>query len=118
MSESEKKYGIDALKKVVDFGGEVCAAYESAKADGKVDWKDLPAAFGPGKALIMLAPVIGSIPKEFGDLDEAEKGELKQHAMEKFSLSDKKAEKLVEKSFGLAVEIGDLVEDILSGDAE
>lgn len=114
--ESEKKYGIDSLKRVVDFGASTHEAADLAKADGEIDISDIGYAVEPGMALVKLIAVIGQVPKQFADLDEAEKAELIQYAKDEYDVSDDKVEALVERCFRVAIELGDLIEDAISGD--
>lgn len=117
MSESEKKYGIESLKKAVDFGASLHIAYQMAEQDGKIDIQDAPLLFPPALALVQVLGVAGSLPKEFGDLDEDEKAALFKHVEDNYNVADDKIELFVKRCLKIAVELGDLVEDFVSGDA-
>src|SRR5688500_18150598 len=101
MSESEKKYGTDALEKVVDFGAETFFAVKAAKSDGKIDVADAPLLLKPVMALFPMIAVIPTVPKQFGDLDESEKAHLVEYVKAKKLVDDSKVALFVERSFKL-----------------
>jgi hypothetical protein len=116
MSESEKKHDIEALKKVIDFSAAISQGLEKALADGKIGFADAPLLTAPGVALFALLPVISSVVSEFKDLDEEEKKDLIAYAEAHFDLANDQAERLAERSFAIALALGDLLEDALSRD--
>lgn len=116
MSESEKKHGIESLKKGVDFLVALDVAREKAFADGKISLSDAGLAVDPAFKLLAFAPSAGQAVPELGELDESEKAELIEYAKATHSLSDKKAEKVIERVFGAVVHLFDTVEDVASGD--
>jgi hypothetical protein len=117
MSESEKKHGIEAMKKVVDFAAQTHKAGELSMADGKIDLTDVPNLLPPGMALVQLLAVVGQLPKEFGDLDEQEKAEIAEYAKVTYNIADDKLELIIQRGLKIAIELGDLVEDAVTGDA-
>lgn len=72
MDEVKVSYGVENVVNLVKFGGAIAAAIKAAKADGKLDAADLGLLF---PVVPMFGPVlsgIGKIPKELGDLSQAE----------------------------------------------
>lgn len=116
MGESEKKYGIEELKKVVDFAADTHMSVDKSLADGKIDVADAPLLMAPAMSLFAMIGVITKVPAAFAELDEEEKSALIEYAKVKYDIADDKVEKLVEKSFALAVAVGDLIHDAVTGD--
>lgn len=118
MSESEKKYGFESLKKVVDFAAKTDMAYRLAKADGSIDISDAHLLMAPTIALFGVFGVIKDVPAEFKDLDEVEKAQLVQYAKDQYDIADDRVEHLIEKGFEAILNLSDLIEDVVSGDSE
>lgn len=65
--------GIQNIVEVIQFGAAVAKAIKEAKAnDGKIDFKDVGLLFPVAPLVVPVIDGIGQIPKELGDLDEAE----------------------------------------------
>lgn len=65
--------GIQNIVEVIQFGAAVAKAIKEAKAnDGKIDFKDVGLLFPVAPLVVPMVDGIGQIPKELGDLDEAE----------------------------------------------
>lgn len=115
--ESAKKYGIESLKAVVDFGASVRISIKKSLEDGKFDGADVVNFGAPTVELVKLITKLKDVAAEFGDLDEEEKVALATHVREKYQVDAGKEELYVNRALKLAVELGDLVEDAVTGDA-
>lgn len=115
--ESEKKYGIETLKAAVDLGANIRIGFKNAMADGKFDPADTLQFAMPTVDLVKLLTKYKAVGQEFGDLDEEEKAQLAGYAKEKYKVEDGKEELFVNRCLKIAVELGDLIEDAVTGDA-
>ena len=111
MENSEKKYGIVNIILMLTF------LFKLKNA--------LPGLFKKGESiftkLMNFAPVIGdgenfweAIPKakkEFGDLDEEEKLQIKKHFQENFDWKDEITEEKIERTFNWGLDTADLIID-------
>lgn len=77
------QFGIQETKEVLDLGFACGAAFKNASADGKIDAADL------GQLMPVFATIgsalkdVDKVPKELGDLSEAEAKELLAYAAQK-----------------------------------
>lgn len=71
-SEAPKSFTIQNTLEVVQFGVALADAIDKAKADGKVDFKDVGLLFPVAPLVVPMIDGIDQVPKELGDLDEAE----------------------------------------------
>ena len=100
----DEKKGIQNLKELADFGAELTAAIVRAKADGKVNLKDLGEFLPVARAILPAVKDIGEVPGEFADLDQAERDELSSYFADKFNIPNDKVEAVVEKWFRVALD--------------
>lgn len=103
------KYSVQNTKEALEFGFATWTAVDNAKADGKIDLADV------GHLMIVfptVGPMIknfGDIPKELGELDEADSKELKDFAAAKLSLrsDDPRLIKKINAALNLVIAIGE-----------
>lgn len=67
-----KATGVQNALEVVRFGVALAEAIEKAKADGKLGLEDLGLLFPMAPLVVPMIDGIGQVPKELGDLDQAE----------------------------------------------
>jgi len=107
---SNEAYGVEQMKKVLDViieGGNVAPKVHAAtNVVGKIT--ALVPLADELAALVTLRPTL--LKKEWHDLSDEEKAELKTHVKAKFDLEDDVLEAKVEAGFELVNEAVDLVE--------
>lgn len=101
--------GTKELKEVVAFGLSVHVAWTKAKADGKLDWKDLLHAVMPAKNLLAALQGVSKVPAELKDLTDAERSELMSWAQAEYDIPNDRTEELVEGALALALHAGQYV---------
>lgn len=73
LAAAEEKYDIKNTLEVVQFGVALAKAIDEAKKnDGKIDLADIGLLFPVAPLVVPMVEGIGTIPKELGDLSEAE----------------------------------------------
>jgi hypothetical protein len=93
-------YGIDKLKAVLAFPISLAMAYDLAKADGSVDYKDLPLLMGPSmKAIPAFQAATGDAFPQLKDLDAEENAQLQSWLKSEFDIADNVVEQRLEDAF-------------------
>lgn len=64
--------GIQNTLEIVKFGVSMAEAIEKSKADGKIGLEDIGNLFPVAPLVVPMIEGIGQVPKELGDLDDAE----------------------------------------------
>lgn len=65
--------GVQNVVEIIQFGAAVAKAIKEAKEnDGKIDFKDVGLLFPVAPLVVPMIDGIGQVPKELGDLDDAE----------------------------------------------
>lgn len=64
--------GVQNVVEIIQFGAAVAKAIKEAKADGKIDLKDVGLLFPVAPLVVPMIDGIGQVPKELGDLDDSE----------------------------------------------
>lgn len=109
------QYGVKETKEVLDgvFAG--VAAFQSAKEDGKIDLADIQHLI---PLFVTLAPAIDKIdqmPKELGELDQADADDILAHASVKLpGLVGLELAKKVNAALKVAVAVGQLIAELKS----
>lgn len=84
------------LKEVLDFGFSLQSAIADAKADGKVNWLDMPKAIPViGKAAKAINGTVDAV-KDYKNLLPAQQAELFAYVEERLDLPDDQLENLIE----------------------
>lgn len=99
------KLGIDKVKLVLSLGMSFGKQIETAAADNKFDWKDIP-GFIP--LFLQVQPVVEAgkeAAAQAVDLDHAERTELNEWAQDEFDLKNDEVEEKVEASLDFAISI-------------
>lgn len=94
--------GIKETKEMIDLLLEGVSIGVKASADGKVSLDDAALLLG---LIPKLGPAVsgaGDIPKEIGDLDATEAGQLVTHVMTNLAVTDAKARDLINDSLSVA----------------
>lgn len=109
---AEEKYGIEALKGVISFAMDIKKDVEKAKEDdGKV--KGAAEFIQIAMNGLKLPKLIASgkdIKNEYLDLSDAERAELNSWFAAEFDIANDKVEGYIERAFGLALAITDLID--------
>jgi len=77
------QYSVQNTKELLDLGLASYAAYTFAKADGKLDWADLKFLMAVFPAAGPALDKIDQVPKELGELDQADATEILAYAGQK-----------------------------------
>ena len=107
------KFGIEVLKQVATWKvgviKKIIHLVEKAKKKQRVTGWDLVSFIGP---IVKLAPILSKyeqLGNEWLDLDESEKQQLKQIVKNEFKVDDSKAEEIAQRTFYVAMEMGDYI---------
>lgn len=104
----DKNFGIETLKKAVDFGMKLGTDTGNALEDGKIDWTEYP---------ILLSDLMGAgavvksgkdLKDEINELDPDEAADLKSYIAEKFDIPNDKLEAKIEAAINAVVALYDL----------
>lgn len=101
---------VQNIKEVVLFLCRLTDGIVKSAPDGFSVWKDWGNFIDAGKALIPAIKDFRQIPKEYADMDEAERAEIVQMVKDEFDIPNDKIEVFVEKAFKVGLELADLVE--------
>ena len=117
---TEKKVGIDKLSKAVVLGIEAGQLIATNLKDGFQPLQDLLSFLGKGTEIQQMVKADGAAIKEqFLDVDKEEGAQLNAIVAEKFSVNNKKAERLVEAGVNLVWGIIFFVDEVNEpGDTE
>ena len=112
------KYSIKETKEVLDLALALGGAVKSALDDKKIDVDDLIYLIGIVPKIEPAITDISKIPKELGELDEAEGKELMQHVSAKLGgiIEDQELRKKVEKGLALGLALAEFIAALRSKD--
>lgn len=105
-----EQFGVENLKKVVQFGAKLGESAANVLEDGKVELGEAAALL----PILMEVPGIlankDKIKQEAADLSDEERAELKEAFATEFDLENESLENKVEKSINAAVAVLDLID--------
>lgn len=105
-------YGIKETKELVKFGIALGEAVDASLADGKLGLEDAVNFYTPITAAGDAFADISLVPKELGDLDDAEKAELLSYVENELDIANDKLEEAIERSLKTVFEVYGLVQFI------
>lgn len=97
---------MEKIKVVLTFIFSMATAIDLAKADGKIDGKDIPLIVTPA---LNLVPALGSAPEAYQSykaLSQAERDEITVWVRQEFNLANDKVEQKIESGLAAVVQLG------------
>lgn len=94
------------VKEVLIFLGGLYMAFETANADGKLDWTDVPTFIGPAKDAFAAVNDVKLCLTEIKNLTAEDKAELCTWFEGEFDIANDKVEKIVENGLESALVLG------------
>lgn len=94
-SAERGELGVETLKSVISFAGDVARKIKAFKADGRFDWFERLRSLGIVFEGVQLLPKYRTVVDEIADLGMSEYTELVQHAVSEFDLGQSEAAFLI-----------------------
>jgi hypothetical protein len=101
--------GFTETKQVLDLVITLCSGIAKSLEDDKISFEDLPNFFAVIYQLVPAVEGIDQVPMEFKLASAEEAEELKQYLKDNLDLPDDKMESFIEDSFGVVLDIWQLV---------
>ena len=101
----EEKFGIETVKRFIDYGMENADDVRKAKADGKINFKDIPLFFDNAIKLPGIIKSADDFADELMDISEAENLELRSWFKDKYGVVEDKVDNLMRIALKTAVSI-------------
>lgn len=100
---------MENIKKVLAFAFALGEAVDAARADGQIDYKDLPLLLDPVLKLGAAVDAAKLAAEELKNLTAEERAELDAWAQAEFDISNDELEVKIEKGLALALHVAEFV---------